>query len=363
MKFRHVAMTVLAFAVLAGCSKRDEESAPVRDQYLFAPVRTAAACIAVLEKPDAKRVLLLGEDALKACGAFETFGMECFTKPSAKVDIAFVACSGMSEKSREKVFSRISDNGVLAWLMDVRGVKAADFRAMLESFGSPSAHLWMPGENRWLLVGRKVPRRVKLSAVFERFSSEGMLGVMDASRLGGMPELFSGYAGTVSEVMPAFESGDLAAEVKPEFFLTREIPAIDWISAEKIDNDVKEKTFSDIRSMQVVRRLAVEGGMQALGGEEEKALSGWNRALMRNPYELFVRERIDRLERNAKGFLEVKKVLQAMKCYETIIKIDPGDLGALHNFGVCMRKIGREDMAKKILDRVMELQKIDRRSK
>lgn len=169
--------------------------------------------------------------------------------------------------------------------------------------------------------------------------------------------MFSGYVGTVSEVMPAFESGDMAAEVKPEFFLTREIPAVEWISAEKVDKDVREKTFADIRSMQVVRRLAVEGGMLALVGEDEKALSGWNRALMRNPCELFVRERIDRLERNAKGFLEVKKVLQAMKCYETIIKIDPGDLGALHNFGVCMRKIGREDIAKKILDRVGELRK------
>ena len=361
MKFRPIAIMALAFAVLAGCSKRDEERAVPRDAYLFAPVRTAAACIAVLEKPDAKRVLLLGEDALKARGAFETFGMECFTKPSAKVDIAFVSCSGMSGKSREKVLSRISDNGVLAWLMDVRGVKAADFRAMLESFGSQAAHLWMPGENRWLLVGRKVPRTIKLSAIFERFSSEGSLSVMDEKRLGGIPELFSGYAGTVSGVMPAFESGDLAAEVKPEFFLTREIPAIDWISAEKIDNDVKEKTFADIRSMQVVRRLAVEGGMLAVGGEEEKALSCWNRALMRNSRELFVRERIDRLERNAKGFLEVKKVLQAMKCYETIIKIDPGDLGALHNFGVCMRKIGREDIAKKILDRVEEMQKTGRR--
>ena len=357
MKFRLIAITALAFAVLAGCSRKDEESVVARDTYLFAPVRAAAACIAALEKPDAKRVLLLGEDALKARGAFEAFGMECFTKPSVKADIAFVACSGMSEKSREKVLSRISDNGVLAWLMDVRGVTAAEFRGMLESFGNPSAHLWMPGENRWLLVGRKVPRRIKLSAVFERFSSEGMLGVMDGSRLGGMPELFSGYVGTVSEVMPAFESGDMAAEVKPEFFLTREIPPVEWISAEKVDKDVREKTFADIRSMQVVRRLAVEGGMLALGGEDEKALSGWNRALMRNPRELFIRERIDRLERNAKGFLEVKKVLQAMKCYETIIKIDPGDLGALNNFGVCMRKIGREDIAKKILDRVGELRK------
>ena len=62
------------------------------------------------------------------------------------------------------------------------------------------------------------------------------------------------------------------------------------------------------------------------------------------------------LNRNARGFLEVDKVLQAMKCYETIILINPNDAVAVGNFGLCLRKLGRLDMAKEVLARAKELE-------
>jgi thioredoxin-like negative regulator of GroEL len=138
-------------ACLAGCSDGNEtkiESADSEtqaqkeqlDTYLFEPVRAAAACISVLEKPDAKRVLLIGDDAMKVRGVFEAAGMKCQTNLSGKVDIAFVDCSSMSAQSRDKVFSCISANGVFAWLMDVRGVSAQAFReACLLYPASPEA--------------------------------------------------------------------------------------------------------------------------------------------------------------------------------------------------------------------------------
>jgi hypothetical protein len=355
-------------ACLAGCSDGNEtkiESADSEtqaqkeqlDTYLFEPVRAAAACISVLEKPDAKRVLLIGDDAMKVRGVFEAAGMKCQTDLSGKVDIAFVDCSSMSAQSRDKVFSCISANGVFAWLMDVRGVSAEAFRERIGSFGRDEAHLWMPGENRWLITGRKVPRMIKLSAMLEFFSADGMFDVLSRYRLGGVAELFSSYVGTVSEIMPAFAAGDLSAEVKPEFFLSREVPPLRWVSAEDVDKDVSNRFFADIRSMQMMRRLAVKGNMAAMQGGENTSVDHWSRALLRNPGELFVRERIDRLERNARGFLAVKKFLQAMKCYETIIKIDPKDIGALHNFAQCLRNVGRVDIADKILKRVEELKR------
>lgn len=364
---RLIVVAALA-ACLAGCSDGNEtkgESADSEtqaqkeqlDTYLFEPVRAAAACISVLEKPDAKRVLLIGDDAMKVRGVFEAAGMKCQTDLSGKVDIAFVDCSSMSAQSRDKVFSCISANGVFAWLMDVRGVSAEAFRERIGSFGRDEAHLWMPGENRWLITGRKEPRMIKLSAMLEFFSADGMFDVLSRYRLGGVAELFSSYVGTVSEIMPAFAAGDLSAEVKPEFFLSREVPPLRWVSAEDVDKDVSNRFFADIRSMQMMRRLAVKGNMAAMQGDENTSVDHWSRALLRNPGELFVRERIDRLERNARGFLAVKKFLQAMKCYETIIKIDPKDIGALHNFGQCLRNVGRVDIAEKILKRVEELKR------
>jgi hypothetical protein len=357
MRFVLTVSLAVAVTVFCGCSDKGPEKNAQRDKYLYPSVRTAAACIAALEKPDAKRVLLLGEDAVKSRGVFESAGMKCRIRPELTSDIVFVSCSSMSVEAREKTLSFVSDNGVFAWLIDVRGVSAEEFRGMLESFGCDEPHLWMPGADRWLLVGRKRARRIKLSAMLDLFSRTGLLELMSESRCGGMSELFSGYVGTLSEVMPAFENGDLSAEVKPEFFLTKEIPATQWISDEGLDEDVRRKVFAEIRSMQVVRRLVVEGDMKGDSGDEQGAVDSWSRALLRNPAEMFVRERIDRLERNARAFLGVKQILQAMKCYETIIKIDPGDLGALNNFGICMRDIGRQDIAKKILDRVEELKR------
>ena len=66
-------------------------------------------------------------------------------------------------------------------------------------------------------------------------------------------------------------------------------------------------------------------------------------------------ERIDNLNRNAKGFLELNKVLQAMKCYETVVLIRPNDVAAIHNFGACLMKIGKRDMAEKVLERAKRL--------
>ena len=112
--------------------------------------------------------------------------------------------------------------------------------------------------------------------------------------------------------------------------------------------------------MQVVRRLVLEGIIASRQvkdkGDEGPVTERWARAFLRNPHDPLLLERIDVLNRNARGFLEVDKVLQAMKCYETIILINPNDAVAVGNFGLCLRKLGRLDMAKEVLARAKELE-------
>ena len=72
---------------------------------------------------------------------------------------------------------------------------------------------------------------------------------------------------------------------------------------------------------------------------------------MRNPNDPLLLERIDNLNRNAKGFLAVGRLLQAMKCYETLVLIRPNDAVAVHNFGMCLKKLGKLDMAEQVLAR------------
>jgi tetratricopeptide (TPR) repeat protein len=245
--------------------------------------------------------------------------------------------------------------------MDVAGVSAEDFRRRLSAFALAEAHLWMPGETRWLLVGRTVPRQIKLSAMLEYYSRESAFDDFAFSRCPSLQELFANYAGDRESIMPAFARGDLTAAVRPEFFMERSVSNIKWISREGVDKDIASEVFAKIREMQKIRREVVEGNIASALAKDRKsesvAVDLWAKAAEKNPNDLFLLERLDRLERNAKGFMAVKKVLMAMKCYETMALIRPDDPVALYNFGMCLKEIGKLDVARKVLERARELKR------
>jgi hypothetical protein len=348
---------VLLAAAVAGCSRQEENDA--RTKYVFAPAVAASAHIAMVEKPDAKRALLIGEGAMPLGAYLERAGVKCSASPGGKFDIVAVACSEMGGKSCGRLLQYLSESGIVVWLMDVEGVSARDFRRRLSGFSLPQAHLWMPGETRWLLVGRKVPRSVKLSAMLDFYSRESVFDDFAFAHCSSLQEIFANYIGELDAVLPAFGRGDLSAEVKPEFFLERNVAPVGWISRDGVDRDIASEVFAKIREMQKVRREVVEGNIASAQARdlegEARAIDIWSRAARRNPNDLFLLERLDRLERNATGFMAAKKVLMAMKCYETMALIRPDDPVALHNFGMCLKKIGKLDLAESVFSRVKEL--------
>ena len=291
-----------AFAVAAmlagGCSKKVELP---KDDYVFAPVTNACRLIELLENPSGEA------------------------------------------------------NAVTTKVVDVRGFSAADFRRELAGFPGAEVHVWMPGRQHWLLVGRADTNRVSLAAAMDVLA-------FDAGCT-SLPELFANYVGRREDVMPAFKS-DLRGEVVPEWFMTREIPSVDWLDTAGVDDDILRETRAEMRSMQVVRRVALEGDMLAAAAKdkagEEKAAAAWARAALRNPNDLFVLERLDRLSRNAQGFLSVGKLLPAMKCYETMVLVKP-DSRNVHNFGICLKRLGKLDLAEKVLKRAEDLRQAERR--
>ena len=48
-------------------------------------------------------------------------------------------------------------------------------------------------------------------------------------------------------------------------------------------------------------------------------------------------------------------MIQAMKCFETVVLVYPNDPTAIHNFGMCLKKIGKLDLAEKTLARARKL--------
>ncbi|MBO7721873.1 MAG: hypothetical protein J6T01_05660 [Kiritimatiellae bacterium] len=353
---------IVAAALLAavGCSKSGGDGAP-QEEYTFRPVIINRCYLAMLENPGAARALLVGGAAVKCRGIFENAGVAAFTEPggAGKFDLIVVACDAVTPEELKEFSAMLAEKGVIAWFIDARNLTAGEFYDRLLRFDLPQVHFWMAGENQWLATGSREFRRLKLDDMAELFSREEAFEQIGEMRCGTLPGLFAAYAGTIEEVMPAFINRKRPDRVRPEHFLTKEIPRLDWISTEGTDADIAKMMTDEIRSMQIVRRLVVEGAMDAAAAKdrkgEEKATEKWHRAALRNPDDLFLLERIERLERNAKGFLALGKVLQAMKCYETMVLINPRDASAVHNFGVCLKKIGRLDIAKKVLARAEKL--------
>ena len=246
----------------------------------------------------------------------------------------------------------VSDHS--AKVIDVSGMSAADFRRALEAFPGKEVHVWMPGEKDWLLIGNMSTNPVPLAKAMEEFAS-------DPKCMTSVAEVFASYAGTRDEILPAF-GRKLKGEVVPEWFITKDVPEIGWLDVSGIDEDILKQTLSGIRSAQVMRRELLRGNMLAAKATdkkgEEAATDVWAKVAIRNPNDPMLLDRIDRLNRNAKGFLEVGKVLQAMKCYETVVLIRPNDPAAVHNFGMCLKKIGKLDLAKTVLERAKKLREL-----
>ena len=243
----------------------------------------------------------------------------------------------------------VSDHS--AKVIDVDGMSAADFRRELEEFPGKDVHVWMPGERDWLLIGNLSTNPVPLAKAMEDFAA-------DPKCVTSVSEVFASYAGTREDILPAFKR-KLKGEVVPEWFVTEKIPEIDWLDVSGIDEDILKATLSEIRSVQIMRRELLKGNMLAAKVTdkkgEEAATEAWAKVAIRSPNDPMLLERVDRLNNNAKGFLEVGKVLQAMKCYETVVLIRPNDPVAIHNFGACLMKIGKRDMAEKVLAKAKKL--------
>lgn len=246
-----------------------------------------------------------------------------------------------------------SPSNVVGRVFDARGKTAADFRRALENLPGHSRHIWMPGADRWFIVGHLATNAVSLSKAMDAFAE------MESARY-SLTDLFASYVGTVEDVMPAFSS-DLKGELLPEWFVPKEISEPEWLDATGIDGDIRGRAMGEIRSMQIVRRELLKGNMAAreakdLNGEK-KACEIWARCALRNPNDPMLLERLERLDKNARGFLAVGKLLQAMKCFETIILIQPKNAAAVHNFGMCLKKLGKTDMAEQVLHRAEVLGK------
>jgi 3-deoxy-D-manno-octulosonic-acid transferase len=359
---RRALVCVALLLSVAGCGKGgDGDKTPAEpEESTFRPVKITTACIAAIEKPTATRVLLADVKAEVFRPFLSSFGVICVSNEEAaaesKFDIVFLAGRADSEKL-SAALARTGETGVLAWRLAVKDMSAADFKTAVESFPCESAHLWMPSVEEWVFVGRRSPRKIKLDAMMDVFSREVAFEALAEAKATALSDVFASYVGNLADVSGAFVSTNLSVAVRPEFFVTKDIPPLDWVTRGDVDDDIYKATLAEIRSMQVVRRLVIEGDLIAAEGKADDSTEVWARAMLRNPRDPMLLDRLDKLSRNAEALLAVGNVTAAAKCYETMVVINPTDASAVLKFGMSLRRLGKKEMSDQVLKRAGELRK------
>jgi len=230
--------------------------------------------------------------------------------------------------------------------LDVRRMSCREFESRLHGL-SDAATLWTPGEGDWLIVGAQGGCSNTLEKTMDAFAGENTAF--------SLPEVFANCVGTLGEIRPAFESLNPDDGVVPELFVAKTIPAFAWLTDGDLDADIAKLTRQEMRSMQVVRRLILEGAMLSRRQKEDEAITKWTNAFRRAPNDTLLLERMDHLLRNAEVFYKVGKYGMASKCYETLIRIRPDDYVAAVNLGTCLKAMGKREMSEAVFKKAESL--------
>ena len=350
---------IVAGIVAIAVSGRSRSVAVQEESKAFPCVRTVTVYAALAEHPCAKTVMLVGPKSKDYRAIFERAGLSCASGGKARCDIVFAA--GADGEAVASAFGRnLATNGILAVCIDARGLEAPRLWKLLSEFPAGDFRFWMPGESDWLAVGRRGEASPALDSMLELFVREGSQVDLAESKCDSLPTLFAAYVGAKGDVMPAF-NGSLAL-VRAENFVTRETPSLDWIDASRVDADIAKAALSRMRMAQIVRRMVLAGNLYAARGDEKRSAETWARAATRSPGDSLLVERLERLSVNGKVFLQLGKAAMAARCYETMAQILPDDPEPVRNYGTCLEKLGKKDVAVRAFARARVLENKKKRS-
>ncbi len=385
-----LAAVILAVIIAIGVSKffnraENDVATALGSEQMPKPefVKIASAYVTAITKPDAKSALVIGSNA----GYAEVFGKfipkvvstdntcapgqkrndKVFqsgkTEPAVldwngegRFDIVF-ASGPVGSEGLSNLVGFVSTKGVFAQVLDVRKLEANRLKELIKEFPCPEVHLWMVSQHEWLLTGRPRPRKVKLGAMLEFFLRSGVIST-DAEKAGcgSIQDIMANYVGSKEEILPAFEGGDLSAVVKPEFFISNDLPAFDWIIPDGVDSDMVDAVASSIRSRLATRKKIVRAEIVSREkGSDERALAMWAEAMRENPCDTMLLDRLYTLAVNARAFKDLGKTVDAAYCYETMIAIRPNDIRVIEEYAALLLQLGKRDLAGKILSKVREM--------
>ena len=310
------------------------------------------AAILLVEKPDAVTVRYIDEAARLYEPTLSAYGL-MEPQESKAVSVSCVIASSLSKETL-RAAKDLTERGIMALRLDVSKMKMSEFKRILTDFPFSACQLWMISTSEWLLVGANHPRKLKLESVLEVFTREVLFEAFEANACGTLPDVLTAYVGTKEDILPAFEGAKDEIVAAP-FFVTREVPQLDWISRDEADEEIDSSIRATYTANQQTRRLVLQAELAGQSGKVDEAIDQWAQAFQQNPHDPFLIERLYQLAVNAKAFSQVGNMRGAAKCYETMISINPRDVSVLMAYADALRASGQAKLAEQVSQRAFQL--------
>jgi Flp pilus assembly protein TadD len=376
---------------------------PLIFERRFVASRTMSALAPLMLHPEAKRVLLMGEEAgvylatyarlsslelrvspeavastvfVKGNPLFTPAEQASFKSGKARqvrgtCDIIFVAPPPVWVRGSSQWYSAralqgyrraLAEEGVVAVRIDGRGLSEASFAEIARAFLSvfPGVQLWNTGAADWVLLGGEKELKVpldRLTSFFERketFRECVRAGnITLPAALACMVYDTQGLNAWVQE--RAGDSPDWAWRVplriiKGESMVStackkgRDSKA-PWVLSGQMDVDLYVDIWKLINDARDARGLAIHSLAEGMQGKRDASHAAIRAAMGVCKQDLLVFQTMDHLDMEARRRIAIGNYKGALLCYESLISFAPTKSRYHHGAGYCLRSLGEAENA------------------
>ena len=260
--------------------------------------------------------------------------------------------------------------------LDGRLLSRARLKGILADFRAAFTHyrMWCVGLHDYVVTAGG---DVLSSDLLDLFARQEPFEAFVKAEIYIPAELFACYMGTDYEIEPGlldlpavshaaatWSAPKLAfmpqptnhlAEVRAIRLTPYYIPPANWFKRGTTVPDVWSAMTNQIAAAQGVRREILMGYDEAERGATTNAIERWSAAAKVNPRDPLLGNQADELDLEGRRSLRLHRVGAALQYYENRLLIRPGDVAAVHNFGICLKKAGHWDVAARVFTKAVTM--------
>ncbi len=325
-------------------------------------VRQYPACIAMILRPSAQSVRVVGAEAESYRKPFETAGVKVLDEAAgiSPADIVLVATQPdwlmgtdfPTGDEWQRLAGMRAPGGLVALHIDMRRLSLGRLKSILSEFRTAFGpyFLWCIGANDYVVTSA-----VELAAdkLYDLFASEKVSEAFADAGIYTPSDAFACYMGRDVEIEPSLQKD--ASCVRPGVLTPYYIPPMPWFVKGDAEPIVFAGTTNAIKGVQVVRREFLAGFDDIGEGVSTNAIERWSVAAKVNPRDPMLRDLIDKIDLKGRQLLGIGNVKGALECYEKLLLMRPNDAAIVHNYGVCLKKGRQMEMAAQVFARAVEL--------